>query len=63
MARQNTWEYQMDLWDKGDYKVLVEVTIKVNRHQQPTGQCNKLAEHICRVYTQILLQGKLCQAV
>eukprot|EP00957_Ditylum_brightwellii_P156886 11940489-Ditylum_brightwellii.AAC.1 len=30
-------ENQMDLWDK----VLVEDAIKVNKHQQPTGQCNE----------------------
>eukprot|EP00957_Ditylum_brightwellii_P127042 9685077-Ditylum_brightwellii.AAC.1 len=53
----------MDLWEKGDYTALVEDTIKVNKHQQPMGQRNKLAEHICRVYTQILLEGKLWQAV
>eukprot|EP00957_Ditylum_brightwellii_P157480 11985447-Ditylum_brightwellii.AAC.1 len=56
-------EHYMDLWEKGDYKVLVEDTIKVNKRQQSTGQCNKLAEHIRQVYTQMLLQGKLRQVV
>eukprot|EP00957_Ditylum_brightwellii_P201833 15327426-Ditylum_brightwellii.AAC.1 len=56
-------EHWMDLWEKGDYTVLVEDTIKVNKRQQPMGQHNKSAEHIRRVYTQMLLQGKLRQAV
>eukprot|EP00957_Ditylum_brightwellii_P061560 4671549-Ditylum_brightwellii.AAC.1 len=39
-------EHRMDLWEKGDYTALVEDTIKVNKHQQPTGQRNESAEHI-----------------
>eukprot|EP00957_Ditylum_brightwellii_P046960 3564845-Ditylum_brightwellii.AAC.1 len=45
---QRRMEHQMDLWEKGDYAALVEDTIKVNKHQQPTGQCYELAEHIRR---------------
>eukprot|EP00957_Ditylum_brightwellii_P208629 15358293-Ditylum_brightwellii.AAC.2 len=56
-------EHQMDLWEKGDYMALAEDTIKVNKCQQPTGQRNELAKHIRWVYTQMLLQGKLWQAV
>eukprot|EP00957_Ditylum_brightwellii_P139328 10618548-Ditylum_brightwellii.AAC.1 len=39
----------MDLWEKGNYVTLVEDTIKVNQHQQPSGQCNKFPDHICWV--------------
>eukprot|EP00957_Ditylum_brightwellii_P043810 3322308-Ditylum_brightwellii.AAC.2 len=53
----------MDLWEKGYCKALVEDIIKVNRRHQPTRQRNKLAGHICWIYTQMLLQGKLRQAV
>eukprot|EP00957_Ditylum_brightwellii_P177277 13504733-Ditylum_brightwellii.AAC.1 len=56
-------KHRVDLWEKGDHKGLVEDTIKVNKCQQPTGQRNKLAEHICWVYTRMFLQGKLHQAV
>eukprot|EP00957_Ditylum_brightwellii_P048908 3710482-Ditylum_brightwellii.AAC.1 len=56
-------EHQMDLWEKGDHRALVEDTIKVNKHQQPTGQRNESAEHICQVYTHMFLQGKLRQVV
>eukprot|EP00957_Ditylum_brightwellii_P194525 14816663-Ditylum_brightwellii.AAC.1 len=56
-------EHRMDLWEKGDCTMLVEDTIKVNKCQQPTGQQNELAEHICQVYTRMLLQGKLHQVV
>eukprot|EP00957_Ditylum_brightwellii_P188647 14361304-Ditylum_brightwellii.AAC.1 len=33
-------EHCMDLWEKGDYKALVDDTIKVNKCQQLTGQRN-----------------------
>eukprot|EP00957_Ditylum_brightwellii_P023798 1796026-Ditylum_brightwellii.AAC.1 len=39
-------EHRMDLWEKGDHRMLVEDKIKVNKHHQPTGQQNESAEHI-----------------
>eukprot|EP00957_Ditylum_brightwellii_P049497 3754346-Ditylum_brightwellii.AAC.1 len=53
----------MDLREKGDFASLVEDTMKINKHQQPTGQNDDSPDHICRVYTRMLLQGKLQQAV
>eukprot|EP00957_Ditylum_brightwellii_P001267 99487-Ditylum_brightwellii.AAC.1 len=56
-------EHRMDLWEKGDFRALVEDTIKINKRQQPTGQKNKMPKHTRKVYTRMLLQSKLRQAV
>eukprot|EP00957_Ditylum_brightwellii_P056427 4277166-Ditylum_brightwellii.AAC.1 len=56
-------EHRMGLWEKGDYLALVEGTIKTNKTQQPTVQQRESLEHVCCVYTWMLLQGKLRQAV
>eukprot|EP00957_Ditylum_brightwellii_P096733 7367239-Ditylum_brightwellii.AAC.1 len=56
-------EHRMDLWEKGDYLALVEDTAKTNKTQQPTVQRKESLEHVRRVYTRMLLQGKLRQVV
>eukprot|EP00957_Ditylum_brightwellii_P189510 14424891-Ditylum_brightwellii.AAC.1 len=56
-------EHRMDLWDKGGFLALVEDTATTNKTQQPTGQRTESVEHVWRVYTRMLLQGKLWQAV
>eukprot|EP00957_Ditylum_brightwellii_P103924 7918298-Ditylum_brightwellii.AAC.1 len=50
------------LGEKGS-AVLVEDTIATNRTQQPIIQHREILEHVRCVYTWILLQGKLQQAV
>eukprot|EP00957_Ditylum_brightwellii_P042419 3212013-Ditylum_brightwellii.AAC.2 len=56
-------EHRMDLLEKGDYLALVEDTVKTNKMQQPTVQQRESLEHVHHVYTQMLLQGKLRQAI
>eukprot|EP00957_Ditylum_brightwellii_P142943 10891218-Ditylum_brightwellii.AAC.1 len=53
----------MDLWEKEDYLTLVKDTVKTNKTQQPTVQQRESLEHVRCVYTRMLLQGKLRQAV
>eukprot|EP00957_Ditylum_brightwellii_P024739 1869019-Ditylum_brightwellii.AAC.1 len=56
-------EQRMDLWDKGKFLALVEDTANTNKTQHPTRQWRESLEHVCHVYMQMLLQGKLRQAV
>eukprot|EP00957_Ditylum_brightwellii_P118818 9062652-Ditylum_brightwellii.AAC.1 len=53
----------MDLWEKKEFAALVEDTIATNRRQQPTVQRKETHEHVGCIYTWMLLQGKVRQAV
>eukprot|EP00957_Ditylum_brightwellii_P157701 12003318-Ditylum_brightwellii.AAC.2 len=56
-------EHMLNLWEKGNFAALVKNTVNTNKQQQPIRQQGKSKEHVQQVYTHMLPQGTLYQAI